>query len=84
MVLFQGQPTESMKEAEPLQYGASKARDYIPGAEALREALSDEGENDGDSLSICFQRTLTIIARGCFQQFWVGSSGWRREWDRVG
>ena len=39
---FQGKVTEAMKEGGSLQYGQLKAKDYIPGAEVLKEVPSDE------------------------------------------
>ena len=38
----QGKPTQAMKEAETLEYGKLAAKDYIPGAEILRETSEVE------------------------------------------
>ena len=41
----QGRPTQSMEEGGVKEYGAVDAKDYIPGAEVLKE--NDEKENEG-------------------------------------
>ena len=51
MFPVQGKVTEAMKEAEPLQYGQLKAKDFIPGTEVLKEAPS-EGEEDENGKAI--------------------------------
>ena len=46
--LPQSRPTEAMKETETLQYRALNAKDYIPGAEALKEVPDEEEEGQGE------------------------------------
>jgi len=41
-VITQGKPTQAMKEADSLEYGKLAAKDYIPGAEILRETSEVE------------------------------------------
>jgi hypothetical protein len=38
--------TQAQKEAEPLQYGQSTAKDFISGAEVLKEVPADEEEKE--------------------------------------
>ena len=46
-VVRQGKPTQAMKEAESLEYGGLTAKDYIPGAEILRETAEvDERQQE--------------------------------------
>ena len=40
--VWQGKPTQAMKEAETLEYGKLAAKDYIPGAEVLPETSEVE------------------------------------------
>ena len=41
-----GKPTEAMKEVEVLQYGETGAKDYIPGAEVLKDTATLEEERE--------------------------------------
>jgi len=54
LVVWQGKPTQAMKEAEPLEYGQLTAKDYIPGAEILPETseVEEPQEEQGDTTSI--------------------------------
>ena len=43
-LVVQGKPTDAMKEAEKLEFGALNAKDYIAGAEVLKSNEEKEQE----------------------------------------
>ncbi|KAK2138399.1 hypothetical protein NP493_7837g00004 [Ridgeia piscesae] len=50
-----GKPTEAMRECQPLEYGEMSSKDYLPGAEMLKE---DKGEpEDQGKFSAMFPMT---------------------------
>ena len=60
-LVVQGKPTDAMKEAEKLEFGALNAKDYIAGAEVLKSNEEKEQEEhsnnhviiDGDFRESC-------------------------------
>ena len=64
LCLYQGKPTEATQEVEPLEYGASGARDFLPGAEVLKDAdqlAADGPDGQGrESTELVFEKLESV------------------------